>query len=90
MKPLRNGLPGAAKETLLAGKPLTRLEAMVLFGVANLPALVTDLRREGWIIEQRLVSYAAAMRRINQYAVLKPPPNLPIREIMMTEYQVSK
>ena len=90
MKPIRNGLPGAAKETLLAGKPLTRLEAMVLFGVANLPDVVKAMRREGWVVEQRLVPYAAAMKRINEYAVLKPPPNLPVREIMVTEYRVSK
>jgi hypothetical protein len=90
MKPIRNGLPGAAKETLLTGKPLTRLEAMVLFGVANLPDVVKAMRREGWVVEQRLVPYAAAMRRINEHAVLKPPPNLPIREIMVTEYRVSK
>ena len=31
----------AAKDTLLGGKPLTRLEAMVLLGVANLPAVIS-------------------------------------------------
>jgi hypothetical protein len=86
----RNGLAQAAKETLLEGKPLTRLEAMVLFGVANVPALVTAMRRQGWIVEQKLVPYAAAMKRINEHALLKPPPNLPIREIMVTEYRVMK
>jgi hypothetical protein len=44
MTSIRNGLARAAKETLLEGKPLTRLEAMVLFGVANVPALVTANR----------------------------------------------
>ena len=90
MKSLRNGLAKAAKETLLAGKPLTRLEAMVLFGVANLPDVVKEMRREGWVIEQKLVPYATAMKRINEHAVLKPPPNLPVREVMVTEYWLSR
>ena len=90
MTSIRNGLARAAKDTLVGGKPLTRLEAMVLFGVANLPAVITAMRREGWIVEQRLVPYAAAMKRINEHAVLKPPPNLPIREVMVTEYRVAR
>lgn len=90
MTSIRNGLGQAAKDTLLGGKPLTRLEAMVLFGVANLPDLVKAMRREGWFVEQRLVPYAAAMKRINEHAVLKPPPNLPICEVMVTEYRVTR
>jgi hypothetical protein len=90
MTSIRNGLARAAKDTLLAGKPLTRLEAIVLFGVANLPDVVKAMRREGWIIDQKIVPYAAAMKRINEHAILKPPPNLPIREVMVTEYRVMK
>jgi hypothetical protein len=90
MRSIRNGLASAAKDTLLGGKPFTRLEAMVLFGVANLPDVVKAMRREGWIIEQKLVPYAAAMKRINEHALLKPPPNLPIREVMVTEYRVMR
>jgi hypothetical protein len=90
MTSIRNGLARAAKDTLLGGKPLTRLEAMVLFGVANLPDVVKAMRREGWIVEQRLVPYAAAMKRINEHAMLKPPPNLPIREVLVTEYRVAR
>jgi hypothetical protein len=33
------------------------------FKLANLPDVVKAMRREGWIIEQKLVPYAAAMRR---------------------------
>jgi len=63
---------------------------IVLFGIANLPDVVKAMRREGWLVEQRLVPYAAAMKRINEHAVLKPPPNLPIREVMVTEYRVTR
>jgi len=80
----------AAKEHLLAGRPLTRLEAIVLFGVSNLPELVYELRKQKVKVEKRNITYAAAMVRLNQHAVLKPPANLPIREITLTEYWVSR
>jgi hypothetical protein len=66
------------------------MEALVLFGLSNLPELVYELRGQGFIVKQRKVPYATAMVRINKHAVLKPPPNLPIREIIFTEYWVSK
>jgi hypothetical protein len=83
------GLNTAAKEHMAGGLPLTRLEALVLFGVSNLPELVYEMRRQGFVMKSRKVSYAAAMVRINKHANLTPPPNLPIREIMLTEYWAS-
>jgi hypothetical protein len=88
MNEARNGLALAAREHLAAGQPITRLEAMVLYGVANLPDLVKEMRRQGW--KSRVVPYAAAVTRVNRHAVLQPPANLPTREIRLTEYQVSK
>jgi hypothetical protein len=85
-----HGLALAAREHLASGLPLTRIEAIVLFGVANLPDIIKEMRRQGWIINSRTIPYAAAMARINQHARLEPPKNLPIREIMFTEYRVSK
>jgi hypothetical protein len=79
----------AAKEHLVSGQPLTRLEALVLFGVSNLPELVYEMRKQGWTVKSRTVPYATAMVRINKHATLKPPANLPIREIMLTEYWVA-
>lgn len=90
MRTATHGLALAAKEHLLGGKPLTRLEAIVLYGVANLPDVVKEMRRQGWIIKSRMVPYATAMTRLNHFASLKPPQNLPIREIQFTEYWVSK
>jgi hypothetical protein len=86
----RHGLALAAREHLASGAPLTRLEAMILYGVANLPDIVKEMRRQGWIIKSRTIPYAAAMVRVNEHAKLEPPKNLPIREIMFTEYRVSK
>ena len=49
---------------------------------------MSDMRRQGWVIESRWGPYATAVRRINEYAVLQPPANLPVREIQLTEYWV--
>ena len=85
------GLNEAAREHLLAGNPLTRLEALVLFGVSNLPELVYEMRKRQKIkVEQKFVPYATAMVRINNVATLKPPANLPIRDILLAEYRVSR
>lgn len=80
----------AAREHLLSGKPLTRMEALVLFGLSNLPELVYEMKAQKFLFGTRKVTYATAMVRINQHAVLQPPANLPIREIMFTEYWVKK
>ena len=80
----------AVKDHLLDGGRLTRLEALVLFGTANLPALITNIRRSGFTVKTRQVSYALALRRINQLAHLTPPKDLPVREIFFTEYRVEK
>ena len=90
MKKNTYGLALAAREHLVSGKPLTRLEALVLYGVSNLTGLISEMRRQGWTIESRPVSFALAVRRVNEHAVLTPPPNLPIREIVLTEYWVSQ
>lgn len=80
----------AVKEHLLSGKPLTRLEAIVLFGCSNLPEVVYELRKTVQIDATKRVPYATAMVRINEHATLKPPANLPIRDIMLTEYRLKR
>ena len=80
----------AAREHLLAGTEITRLEAMVLYGVPDLTKIISDLRRDGFEVATRTIPFAAALRRVNEQAVVKPPANLPIREIMLTEYWVNQ
>lgn len=80
----------AAREHLLAGQPMTRLEAIVLFGVPDLTKLISDLRRDGFVVETRQVAYVAAVARVNHHAVLQPPANLPVKEITLTDYWVSR
>jgi hypothetical protein len=80
----------AAREHLLSGEPMTRLEAIILFGVPDLTKLISDLRREGFVVHTRQVAYVAAVTRVNRHAVLKPPANLPIKEITLTDYWVGR
>lgn len=80
----------AVREYLATGEPLTEIESCVLFGVTSLPGLLSIMRKEGYVFNSRKTTYAAALRRINQYATLTPPDNLPIREIQLTEWWLSK
>ena len=79
----------AVQEYLLSGQPLTRLEGLILFGLASITKEISKMRAEGWTIKSRPVPYPAVLRRINKYAVLQPPSELPINDIVMTEYWVS-
>ena len=90
MKSNRFGMALAAKEHLLEGKPITRLEAMVLYGLPDLTKVISDMRKQGWVIKSRAVPYAAAVKRINEYATLTPPKNLPVKEIQLTDYWMSR
>ena len=90
MKQQRHGIALAVKEHLHSGKPITRLEALILFGVSDLTKVISDLRKEGWTVESRPVAFAAAVKRVNEFAVLEPPQNLPIREIQLTEYWMTE
>ncbi|TGQ16363.1 MULTISPECIES: helix-turn-helix domain-containing protein [unclassified Mesorhizobium] len=90
MKSFRHSGVVAAREHLLSGEPMTRLEAIILFGVPDLTKLISDLRHEGFIIHTRQVSYVAAVSRVNRHAVLHPPANLPVKEITLTDYWVSR
>jgi hypothetical protein len=80
----------AVQEYLASGKPLTELEAIVLFGSPCLTAVVTRMRKAGQVLHSRRVALAAVIRRINEFAVLQPPKNLPVREIQLTEWWVSE
>lgn len=90
MKGQKYSAETAAQEHLLEGKPLTRLEALILFGVISLPGLIRRLRSKGWVIQSRRISYVAAIKRMEPHARVEPPANLPIRELQLTEYWISK
>ena len=74
------------RELFASGKPVTQLEALLLFGMSNLSTEISNLRKKGWVIRSKRVPYARAVRRVNEFATFEPPSNLPTREIMITEY----
>jgi hypothetical protein len=80
----------AAREYLLGGNLLTRLEAMVLFAVPDLTKIISDLRREGHEVERRTIPLARAIRRTNEAATLVPPAALPVQDIQLTEYWIKR
>jgi hypothetical protein len=80
----------ACREHMLEGHRITALEATILFGVGLLSRMVARMRREGFVIKSRSCTYAAVVERLRPHAMLVPPPNLPIREIVLTEYWVSR
>jgi len=86
---IAHGKETAVREHLLTGNPITGLEALIYFGVSSLTKTISLLRREGFLIKSRTIPYAVAVVRINTVAVLKPPADLPIREIQLTEYWIS-
>ena len=90
MKNQKHGITLGVKEHLHSGKPITRLEALILYGVSNLTDVISEMRKDGWTIETRSVAFAAAVKRVNEFAVLEPPKNLPTREIQLTDYWMSK
>lgn len=84
------GMELPVREHLLSGQPITQLEAITLFGLSLLSRTISRMRKEGWVIESQRVPYAKALNRVNQHASFTPPKNLPIREVLLTEYWVSK
>ncbi|UZK67846.1 helix-turn-helix domain-containing protein [Sphingomonas sp. M1-B02] len=80
----------STREHLLSGMPITRIEALLLFGVPDLTKIVSDLKREGHAFERGRVSVADALRRLSPRAQVVPPSDLPVREISLTEYRIAR
>ena len=79
----------ALKEYMAKGNPVTNLEALTMFGVNSLQAMVSDLRKSGWVIESRTITYVEALTRVNNFLVLTHPKDLAVRDILLREYWVT-
>ena len=87
---VKYGKASALKEHLLAGNRISFIEASIIFGIGNLWNQMKLIKKDGFIVKSEKVSMAKIMRRLNQYAVCKPPKNLPVKYIEMIEYWISK
>ena len=87
---MKNGNMLALKEYLLSDESITQIEALLLFGIQSLTRTITSLRRDGYIIKSQKTSMITVLKRVNNHCLCKPPSNLPVKEILVTEYWVSR
>jgi len=80
----------ALKEHMLKGNKISRLESLLLFGVQNFTAVLSNLKKERYIIKKDPVAMAKVIRRINKFTTCKAPKNLPIQTIVMHEWWISR
>ena len=80
----------AMQEHMLAGHPVTLLEAMLLFGQQSPNRALTKIKRDGFLIGSRTIPMATALHRINKYTICKAPEGLPYKEIHLTEYWIKR
>lgn len=93
----------ALLEHLLQGNRVTNLEAIMLFGVASPARTITSIKRKGFIVKTSPVNMATVVRRLNSYdyqhqddvayddtVTIRVPAALPVREIQLTEYWISR
>lgn len=79
----------ALKEHLLNGHRVTQLEAILLFGVGNPQQEIKNIKKD-FLVSSGKVNMAKVIRRLNEFTLCKVPDNLPYKEIIMTEYWISR
>ncbi len=57
MKNKKYGNTMALKEHLLKGHKVSRLESLLLFGVQNYTAVLTNIKRDGFILKSQKQTY---------------------------------
>lgn len=78
----------ALREHMLEGHPVSLLEAILLFGVQNPNAEFARMKKDGFLINSQQIPMAAVLRRMNEFAVCKPPYQLPYKEMTLKQYWV--
>ena len=84
------GKISALREHMLDGHKVSRLESMVIFGASNLTAIISEMKKKGFLIKSQKTNMIVILKRMKKYAICIPPKNLPTKEIFMIEYWVSK
>ena len=67
----------ALREHLLGGNIISKLEALLLFGVQNLTGEIHRMRKDGFSVKSQRVPMTKILARTNKYAVCQPPTDLP-------------
>ena len=76
----------ALTEHLLTGGEISLIESQIIFGVQSLNAELGRLKKKGFFVKSKRVPMAKVIRRVNETCTIQPPSNLPVREILVTEY----
>ncbi len=90
MAKFKYGKKDALIDYLLDGNKVTRLEALLLFGIQNLQTLISSLKDEGYLIKKEKIIFIKALVRVNKQIKVEVPKNLPIKEIEIIEYRISR
>ncbi len=80
----------ALKEFMLNNNRVSKIEALVLFGVQDLNREIKRMRMDGFIIKNQKVTMVKILTRLNKFTVCKSPKELPIKEIIMNEFWISR
>jgi len=80
----------ALREHMIGGHHVTLIEALIIFGVQALNRQLTTMKRNGHLIKSQKIPMIKVMNRMKKYSLCQPPKNLPTKEILMTEYWISK
>ncbi|MDC0562393.1 hypothetical protein OAO43_02390 [Candidatus Pelagibacter ubique] len=86
----RYGNVMALKEYILSGEKISRIEALVLFGVQDLNRELLRMKKSGFILKNTKTTMTKIIIRLNKFSICKPPKDLPTNEIIMNEYWLSK
>ena len=87
---IKYGNTEALLEYMLDGGTVSILEAILYFGVQSPNRAFTQFKRKGFIVKKKSVSMAKVMVRLNKNIKCNTPKNLPIRDIIMSEYYINK
>jgi len=80
----------AVTEHMLSKQPITRLEAINLYGMQDLTGAMSKMKKEGYVIERTVVPMERAVKRLQGVIAYKPPRNLPTQELKISEYVLTK
>lgn len=80
----------ALEEHLYKKLPITRLEAITLYGVNDLLSAIRRLRNSGLKIERSVITQEQALKRLQKVIKCSPPKGTPFKELKTSEYRLVK
>ena len=78
----------ALHEHMLGGNRITLIEALMILVFKH--SIVNNYHESGIFIKSQKIPMIQVIKRMKKYSTCQPPKNLPTKEILMTEYWVSK